>query len=423
MKNRIYLSLRHVVLCLILASGYPQFALATDTVESAGVSNERLQRLTNQLNQYVDKQQISGATIIVKRRNQTLYHAAFGMQDIENKIPMEKDSLFRIASQTKALVSVGIMMLQEQGLLLLNEPVDKYLPEFSQTYVAVANGEQGYHVVPANRKITIRDLLSHTAGIGYRSKLAAKAWKDAGIVGWYFAERKVTMRETVKTIATLPQNNHPGEAFDYGYATDILGVVIEEITGQNLAQFIAQNILEPLKMQHTFFYVPNHKANKLAAVYSSSEAGVIRAPERKGMVSQGNYLSTAGVAYSGGAGLVSNVADYAKFLTVLLNQGEFNGVRLLSRKSVEQMRVNHIGDIHYSAGRSFGLGFAITEDIGQTGELGSNGEYGWGGAYHSSYWIDPAEELIVVYMTQLLPAKNIDDHQKIRSLIYQAIID
>lgn len=394
--------------------------------ESVGMDPDRLERLTPFLQSYVEDDRIAGSVLHVVRRGKAVYHRAFGRLDVEKSKPMTEDAIFRIASQTKAILSVGIMMLQEEGRLLIGDPVGAYLPEFLKTTVAVPSGDGGYIVVPADRPITIRDLLTHTAGVGYGEGPAADLWEEAGIQGWYFADRDEPIREVVRRMAALPFDAQPGEAFVYGYSTDILGAVIEVVSGMPLDRFLTERILEPLGMNDTHFFLPPSKAGRLAVVYSSAEDGpIVRAPIPGRMVGQGAYVEGPRMCLSGGAGLLSTARDYARFLQMLLAGGRLGDVRLLAPSTVELMTVDHLDDVPFPAheGMGFGLGFSIVEDLGRFGEPGTVGSFGWGGAYHSTYWVDPGEDLIVVYLTQLIPARDIDDKRKLRALVYQAIVD
>ncbi|MGB0527843.1 MAG: serine hydrolase domain-containing protein [Flavobacteriaceae bacterium] len=399
--------------------------LAENKAEAVGMSSERLNTLSHTFHQYVKQGQLPGTVTLIARKGQVVYHEAIGMQDIENEIAMGTDAMFRIASQTKAIVSTAVMMLQERGQLLISDPISKYIPEFKNSTVAVKNEDDSYDVVPANREITIRDLLTHTAGIGYGYGVAADKWEEADLQGWYFAHRDEAVLETIKRIAVLPHDAQPGTQFVYGYNTDILGALVNVVSGQSLAEFLSEHILDPLGMNDTYFYLPKNKAKRLATVYNMVDQKLERAPKEGTMQSQGHYVKGPRKNYSGGAGLVSTAMDYAKFLQMMLNGGTYNNHRILSRKSVELMTVDHLGGIDYSwqNGMGFGLGYSISKDLGLRGELGSVGEFGWGGAYHSSYWVDPKEELVVVYFTQVIPIQNVDDHQKLRALVYQAIID
>lgn len=392
---------------------------------SVGLSSERLEFLTNTFQEYVDQGELPGAVVLVARKGQIAYLNAFGKSDKENNLPMQENSIFRIASQTKAIVSVGIMLLQEEGKLLITDPVGKYIPAFKETTVAVPQEGAAYEIVKAQRPITIRDLLTHTAGIGYGQGIASDLWKQANIQGWYFADREEPIQATVSRMAALPFEAQPGEKFVYGYNTDILGALIEVVSGESLDTFLKTRILDPLGMNDTHFYLPKAKSSRLTVVYSPTKKGLERAPNPGGMVGQGAYLDGPRVSFSGGAGFLSTAVDYAKFLQMMLNKGNFNGKQIISPKTVALMTVNHLGAIPFpwEKGVGFGLGFSVVEDLGQRGVLGSKGEFGWGGAYHSTYWVDPQEELVVVYFTQLIPANGLDDHQKLRALVYQALMD
>jgi CubicO group peptidase (beta-lactamase class C family) len=392
--------------------------------EEVGMSSERLARLTATLEQYVADGKLAGGVALVARRGRVAYYDAFGMRDREARAGMTEDAIFRIASQTKALVSVAVMMLQEEGALLISDPVGKHLPEFQKTKVAVPGGAGAYEVVDARRPITIRDLLTHTAGIGYGTGPARDRWAEAGISGWYFADRDEPVAVTVARMAALPFDAHPGERWVYGYATDILGALVERVSGQPLDVLLRTRILEPLRMTDTHFFLPPERRNRLAVVYSLARgASLQRAPDPGGMVGQGAYVDGPRRSFSGGAGLLSTAADYARFLQMLLNGGELDGVRILAPSSVALMTVDHAGGLYATPGAGFGLGFSVVEDVGARGVPGSVGEFGWGGAYHSTYWVDPREELVVVYLTQLIPASGVDDHGKLRALVYQSIVE
>ncbi|MFK7955346.1 MAG: serine hydrolase domain-containing protein [Lysobacterales bacterium] len=417
---------------LLLALTLP--ACAKDTVphepsltaaSEAGMSAEVLIQLDGVMQSYVDNERLAGAVALVARKGQVVYLESFGYRDREAGDRLESDDLFRIASQTKALVSVGVMMLQEEGRLLISDPVSDYLPAFSNTTVAVPVGDGDYQVVPAKRPITLRDLLTHTSGIGYGDGLARTQWAEADITGWYFADRDEPIADTVNRMPELPFDAQPGERMVYGYSTDILGAVVEKVSGQSLDHFLSTRVLKPLQMNNTHFYLPENKRNRLVVVYSlSADQGLSRAPDPGGMVGQGAYVDGPRKSYSGGAGLLSTANDYGRFLQMMLNGGELDGVRLLSRKSVELMTVDHVGELappFLGKGVGFGLGFYVVTDVGARGQPGSVGEYGWGGAYHSTYWVDPEEELIVVFLSQLIPAPDRTDQGKLRALVYSAL--
>jgi CubicO group peptidase (beta-lactamase class C family) len=291
---------------------------------------------------------------------------------------MAKDTIFRIASQSKAITSVGIMMLIEDGRLLLGDPVSKYIPAFTNTTVRGTASAGSVNPVVAKRPITIRDLLTHTAGVSYGGEPDLQAvYSAAGFTQWYFADKAEPIGFWIEKLATLPFEAQPGERFVYGYSTDILGYVIEKVSGQPLDRFLASRIFEPLKMVDTHFFLPNGKAGRLATVYGRPSGGALtRAPE--GHPGQGLYVKGPRAAFSGGAGLLSTAGDYARFLQMMLNGGELDGVRLLSPKTVELMTVNHIGTLYPTAGRGFGLGFETVDDLGRSGRYGSEGAAGGG---------------------------------------------
>lgn len=409
--------------CLALAAAVAQAASFSRTDPGAlGFSPARLERLSAALQAYVDEEQIAGSVTLVARHGRIAYLESFGMRDRAADSPMSDDTIFRIASQSKAIVSAAAMILQEEGDLLIGDPVGDYIPEFRQTTVAVPRDGGGYDVVPAARPVTIRDLLTHTSGFDYGTGVAADRWAAAGIQGYYFSDRNEPIRETVARMASLPASAQPGEQWIYGYSIDILGAVVEVASGMPLDAFLRARIFEPLRMSDTAFYLPRGKRDRLATVYGLFDGRLERAPEEGGQ-GQGAFVDGPRRSFSGGAGLLSTAEDYASFLQMILNGGELNGVRVLSPTTVALMSTSHLGDIAFRPGQGFGLGFSVLEDVGTRGTPGSLGELGWGGAYHSTYWIDPVEELVVVHLTQLAPAGGVDDQDKVRTLIYQAIVD
>ncbi len=408
-----------------LAHGPAVHDAAADSA-SRRISHERLKALDDVMKGYVADGKLAGAVIMIHQDGREVFSEAYGWRDREAGDRMEEDDIFRIASQTKALTSVAIMMLMEDGKLVLDDPLGKFLPEWSKTTVAVARDKGGYDVVPAKRPITIRDLLSHSAGISYGPGPAEQAWKDAGVYGWYFADKTVPVADAVAKMAELPMAAQPGEAWVYGYSTDILGVVVEKLSGQSLDAFFRERIIDPLGMTDTSFCLPPEKASRLAVVYSAKDGKAERAPDPGGWqgtghVGQGHYLNGPCKAFAGGAGLLSTARDYSRFLEMLRQGGTLDGRYYLSRKSVEQMTQNALAAAAFQPGQSFGLGFRITEKPGVMGNLGSAGDYGWGGAYHSTYWVDPVEGLTVSFMTQLIPAGGLDTQAKLRALIYSAL--
>jgi CubicO group peptidase (beta-lactamase class C family) len=414
---------QHVVAaCLsVFVSAAGAQALEEGVPEALGLSSARLERLSEALENYVDDQQVAGSVTLVARHGKIAYLEAFGLRDIESRSAMQAGTIFRIASQSKAIVTTAAMILQEEGRLLITDSVGDYLPEFSATTVAEPRAG-GYVVVPANRPVTLRDLMTHTSGFDYGTGVAADRWAEAGIQGYYFSDRNEPIRETVRRMAGLPASAHPGTEWIYGYSIDILGAVVEQAAGMPLDQFLRDRLFEPLGMADTSFYLPADKRDRLATVYGIFDGELERAPE-EGSAGQGAFVDGPRKSFSGGAGLLSTASDYARFLQMILNGGEFNGVRILSPKTVELMSVSHLGDIPFNPGSGMGLGFSVLEDVGRRGTPGSVGELGWGGAYHSTYWVDPVEQLVVVHLAQLIPAGDIDDQAKVRTLIYQAVVE
>jgi CubicO group peptidase (beta-lactamase class C family) len=410
------------VALLVLAATAGAQALRPASPESVGLSTERLERLSDALQAYVDRGELAGSVTLVARRGRIAYFEAFGRRDREASAPMTTDAIFRIASQSKAIVSVAAMTLVEEGKLLLTDPVGKYLPELMDTKVAVAR-QGGYEIVKAARPITVRDLLTHTSGFGYGNGVGGELWTAASQTGYYFADRNETIRDSVRRIAGLPAHAQPGTQWIYGYSTDILGALVEVVAGKPLDQALRERVFEPLGMRDTEFYLSPGKTDRLAAVYSMNGGKLERAPTPGNAVGQGHYVQGPRKNFSGGAGLLSTATDYARFLQMMLNGGELDGRRILSRKTVELMTTSHLGDIAYNPGQGFGLGFYVVEDVGARGSPGSVGEFGWGGAYHTTYWVDPREALVVVHLTQLVPAGPVDDQAKVRALVYQAIVD
>jgi CubicO group peptidase (beta-lactamase class C family) len=418
-------SLRRCALgaALLILASLSLWAAALPTARPAdvGLSAERLNRLSRLLQARVDEGTAAGMVALIIRDGRVAYLKPFGKLDLERPAPMPVNGIFRIASQSKAVTSVAVMILQEEGKLLIDDPVSKYIPEFGATTVAVqaeAKDAKGCTVVPAKRAITIRDLLTHTAGISYGYGPGRDAWAAAGIQGWFLADRSVPIGDIVKKIATLPFDAQPGEKWVYGYNTDILGYLVERVSGMSLADFVARRITGPLGMADTSFFLPAGKLDRFTSVYGVDDKGVFKRMED---ARDNFYMKGPRMCYAGGAGLLSTAEDYGRFLLCLLNGGRLDGARILSPKSVELMTVNHVGKLE---GGPFGLGFWVTERLGLKGELGSVGSFGWGGAYYTTYWVDPAERMVALLMIQLLPPPaNYDLQAKFKAMVYQAVVD
>jgi CubicO group peptidase (beta-lactamase class C family) len=386
-----------------------------------GVDAERLARIDRALRERVDNGAIAGAVGLVMRDGRVIYERAVGWADKEAGRRMTTDAIFRIASQTKAITSTAIMMLVEEGRIALGDPVSRYIPAYARTSVAVTADS----IVPARRAITIFDLLTHTAGISYGTdaKVAAK-YQAAGLgpaagYGWYTADKDEPVCTTMERLATLPFVAQPGSAFVYGYNTDILGCVVEKVSGTPLDEFVRTRITEPLGMRDTHYFLPLSKRERLAAVYMTDAAGkAVRAPD--GARGQGHYVEGPRRSFAGGAGMLSTARDYARFLQMYLNGGVLDGVRLLGPKTIDVMRTNQVGRLYGDNGMGFGLGFSVAERPGADG-FASVGTYGWGGAYATVYKIDPVERLVIVFMIQMLPNGS-DIRDRFPTLVYQALI-
>jgi CubicO group peptidase (beta-lactamase class C family) len=395
--------------------------LRTTTPEAVGMSSERLARLTAVMDSYTRDKQIAGTVTLVMRAGRIVYFEPSGFLDIDKGVRMPKDAIFRIASMSKAITTVGAMMLVEEGRMLLTDPVSQYIPSFANTTVRESGAGLAINAVRARRPVTIRDLMTHTSGVSYGAGALEELYTAAGFTEWYFADRQEPIGAWIDKLATLPFEANPGERYVYGYSTDILGRVIEKVSGQSLDRYLATRIFEPLEMSDTSFFLPAGKEPRLATVYGRLRRGTVtRASD--GHPGQGAYVHGPRAAFSGGAGLLSTATDYARFLQMMLNGGELAGVRLLSPKTVELMTRNHIGDLYPSAGRGFGLGFETVNDLGRSGRYGSEGEFSWGSAYFSRYWVDPQEQLVAVFLAQLLPAGGLDLQEKVRVLVNQAIV-
>lgn len=389
---------------------------------SAQQAADRAARIDRLLMEYTQQNKISGAVALVLRDGKPVYERAVGWKDKEAQRSMTSDTLFRIASQSKAFTSTAVLQLVEDGKIGIDEPVGHFIPTFNHTTVAMKT-DSGVQTVPAKRQILIRDLLTHTAGISYGTDpqvselYAAKGLGPAAGYGWYTADKNEPICQTMERLGTLPFVAQPGEAFVYGYNTDILGCVVEKASGMPLDEFIRTHITDPLGLKDTRFYVPVAERERLAAVYSSGSGGtIVRAPE--GPKGQGNYVDGPRKSFSGGAGLTSTARDYARFLEMIRNGGELDGVRILSPRSVALMTTNQSGTLHSTSGLGFGFGFETVDRYGASG-MAAVGAFGWGGAYGSEYQVDTKGHLVIVLMIQLIPNET-DIQPKYYTSVYQA---
>jgi CubicO group peptidase (beta-lactamase class C family) len=406
-------------LLLLLGSAFPSAAAAAAplppaTPEAVGLSTERLGRIDGWAGRLEARGEMAGAVTAIARRGQLVRLQASGYADLAAHRPMATDEIFAIASMTKPIATVGLLMLLEEQRILLSDPVEKYLPEFRDAKVAVpqAGAPGGYSLVPVARSVTIHDLLIHRSGLPTGAGPAAAALRAAMAA----LPGDAVLADHIRALASVPHNFQPGAAWEYGPSLDVIGRVIEVITGQPLDAYLRQRIFEPLGMKDTGFTVPAEKRSRLAVIYQRRADGSL-APARP--------QDPAPRFFSAGGGLFSTAPDYLRFCQMLLNGGELDGRRLLSRKSVELMRARHSDPIPLSFlhGQYFGLGVAVQKDDGDSGILSSPGTYGWSGAYNTYFRIDPKEQLILILLVQRTPANNLDLQYGYQNVVMQAIAD
>jgi CubicO group peptidase (beta-lactamase class C family) len=415
--------------------------LAPTSPESAGMSKAALDRIERHLkDRYIDGGRYPGTQLLVYRRGKVVHSAVQGYADVERKVPVKDDTIFRIYSMTKPITSVAFMMLFEEGRVALDEPVHKYIPEWKNLGVFVAGSAPAFAARPPSRPMLIVDLLRHTSGLTY-------GFQQRSNVDAAYREKKITNTGTMETmiedLSKIPLEFSPGEAWNYSVSADVIGYLIGKISGRPFEQFLKERIFDPLGMSDTGFYVPPDKAHRFAACYSADPPDRVSfvAAERKAALylqddpATSPYLKPPSFI-SGGGGLCSTAADYLTFCRALINGGELGGVRLLGPKTLKLMTTNHLPDgrdlpsmsrsmfseANYN-GIGFGLGFAVTMDSAKTLLPGSAGEYNWGGAASTSFWVDPAEELITIFMTQLMPSSAYPLRRELRTLVYSAITE
>ncbi|MFD2933109.1 serine hydrolase domain-containing protein [Spirosoma flavum] len=391
--------------------------------ETVGMSTTRLQRMDAVINDYIAKGRQAGVGVLIARNGRIVYHKAYGQDDIQAKTPLKRDAIFRIASQTKALTSIGLMMLFEEGKFLLDDPISKYIPAFKNPKVLDKLNEKdsSYTTVPAKREITIRHLLTHTSGISYPSI----GTKEAVAI---YAKNKIpsgigtpagTLSDAMNRLGALPLMHQPGDRWTYGLSVDLVGYLIEVLSGQSLDQYLRTRLFDPLGMNDTYFYLPAAKQNRLTMVYTEDSAKVVRPlPSLNGL--SADYPKQAGTYYSGGAGLSSTMYDYAIFLQMMLNGGEYGGKRFLSPTTVRLITTNQIGDLNQGINK-FGLGFSLTSEKSAARLSVSQGSFDWGGFFGTTYWVDPKEGIVALIYTQKVPNSYGDLTDKFKVLVYQAI--
>ncbi|MDJ0837314.1 MAG: serine hydrolase domain-containing protein [Acidobacteriota bacterium] len=404
-----------------------------------GLSAERLARIAPLVQSYIDDGKIAGAVTLVSRRGKIVHFEAHGMADIEADREMATDDMFRMFSMTKQITSVAVLMLFEEGRFNLVDPISLYIPEFAGPQVLepctgeTGCPEEGYRLIPAKREITIQHLLSHTSGISYTFNdrdYLTELYMEAGVTDGVQHVHGTT-GEMIRRLAAMPLYGHPGETYEYSLSTDVLGYLVEVISGKNLGDFCRERIFEPLGMDDTCFWVPPEKLPRMTAAYSEGTDGIFRMPDGE---STAGYLiyspdfqyNGPQTYYCGGGGLVSTAEDYARFLHMLLGNGRMRGKVYLGRKTVELMRADHTQNVTkgsvYWPGHGFGLGPAVHLNPGKSGHLSSAGEWRWSGLFYTWYQVDPEEEMVSILLCQLWPTA-IDLHDRFHTLVYSSITD
>jgi CubicO group peptidase (beta-lactamase class C family) len=425
MNRRIGIAPFVLPLCLAIVVAAQE--LPSTKAEAVGLSSERLERIAAVVQRNIADQRIAGAVTLVARRGHVAWFKAQGMADREAGKAMAPDSMFRICSMTKPITSLAIMMLYEEGRFLLDDPVSKYLPEFKNPKVLVKPASGDPYTIPAAREITIRDLLRHTSGITYHWNSDLGPMYKTANVAHGLLPYDGTIEDSVKRLAAQPLLFSPGDKWEYSLGVDVLGRLVEVVSGKPLDEFFRMRIFEPLGMKDTYFYPPENKLQQLAAAYTYyAGKGLNRFPDTP--ITEGAFTYSADYPYrgpkklfSGGAGLVSTAMDYLRFCQMMLDGGKVGNARLVSRKSVELMTGDQLGKISPDFG--FGLGFGIDGAKAPLSELGSAGEYNWGGFFYTAFSIDPKEQMIVIFMAQLHPTGDLTLDHQVHALAYQAIND
>jgi len=395
--------------------------------EKVGISSERLARIDQMCEEIVSDGNVPGMVVYVSRHGVPVLHKAYGMADVPSKRAMKTDDIFRIASQTKAITSTAVMMLWEEGLFQLDDPISKYIPAFAKTGVLDTYNEadSSFTIKAVERPITIRHLLTHTSGLGYGvidgDPRFKAMYEKAGITDLFTTEN-ITIEESVKKLANLPLHHNPGDKFTYSEGLDVLGYFIEIISGQGFDEFLRTRIFDPLDMDDTWFYLPEDKGTRLVSIHKKENDQWERFPVT--FYDPDYPKKGARRFFSGGAGLSSTAADYAKFLQMYLNGGSANGHQLLSRTTVQSIMGNQIDDHWGDTGKYYGLAFGVVDQRGQDkGGLGSKGTFDWGGYFNTQYFADPVEQIIGVIMKQTRGPVDDESGWKFRQLVFQTVID
>lgn len=406
---------------LLAAAQTPPSGLPMAEPESVGMSAERLQRIDAFTQRYIDDEMVAGTVTLVARKGKVVHFSAQGMKDVERNQPMTTDTIFRMASMTKPIASVALMMLYEEGYFQLDDPISDWLPEFKNMMVEVEQSDGSTRLEPAQTPISFTHILTHTAGLmnSYRGDIArysevARVQGDEKLDSW------------TERLATLPLRYEPGTRWEYSAATSVVGRLVEVISGDDLDTFFRERIFEPLQMNDTYFYLPPDKVNRFATLYGPDADNGNRMMLTEVGDERSNYVSGPRAFYSGAGGLVSTAHDYVRFQQMMLNGGELDGVRLLGSKTVELIFANHTGDLPLwlsGPGMGFGLGYSVVLDRAVAHTSDTEGSVSWGGAFGTLFWIDPEEELLAIILTQIRPYSHIKLREGFHNVVNQAIVD
>ena len=413
--------------CTFTVSNETTALLSESSAEDEGMSEERLMHIDDMLTEAIEQDQIPGAVALVARNGKIVYYKAFGLADNESNRSLQRDDIFRIASQTKAITSTAVMMLWEEGKFRLDDPISKFIPEFKNAVIfdSFNEADSSFTVTLATQPITIRHLLTHTSGIGYGmidDDNFRKIYQKAGIIDAFTTE-DVTIEENIKKLAKLPLHHEPGEKFTYSEGLDVLGYFVEIVSGLPFDKFLEERIFDPLGMEDSYFFLPDSKKDRLVSVQAMKDGKWMKYNDNPYYDS--DYpIKGAMSFFSGGGGLSSTAKDYANFLQMYLNNGELNGARLLSRTTVQFIMENQVGNLFGDSGSYYGLAFGVLDQKGAAmGGRGSEGTFEWGGYFNTQYFADPVEQVIGILMKQTQDTWTDQTGWKFSLLVGQAIDD
>jgi len=423
--KKVLFAITWIVAVCISQLGLGQRVVTEPEMYQVGIHPQRLARVDSLLSRYIENGWIPGAVALVAKNGKVVYHKALGYSNLEKIEPLDTEHIFRLASMTKPVTSVALMMLYEEGKFTLDDPVERYIPEFANAQVAVFEGDT-FSLQPAERKVTVRDLLTHTAGIGYGflNKRAGRLYHPQGIPD-AFVTKELYLADKMKLLAATPLLNQPGARWRYGLNTDMVGYLVEVLSGQSLADFMHERIFEPLGMDDTYFFLPNQKAGRLVPVYGEYEKGQLRTNSGDGQLDYAYPIAGAKTYFSGGSGLVSTAEDYFRFAQMLLNGGNFEGRQLLSPMTVQLMTRDQLRGLRMDGNspHNFGLGFRVATKASAAQYLVAEGRFGWDGYFKTTFWVDPRNDVVAVLLTNVYPSISTGLYERFEIAVNQALLD